>query len=126
MHFQVDPSIGPKLLTITTGSAIDVAIDLRAQSPTFGTAFTVNLRAARPVVLKIPKGFAHGYQTLENNTSLLYWLNEEVDSESGAGYNPLSTCLRDFWPISEGLILSNDDLNSPGLELEELKFIRLV
>jgi dTDP-4-dehydrorhamnose 3,5-epimerase len=120
MHFQVDKEVGPKLLTVSSGALIDFAVDIRPQSATYGVAFTAIVRAVEPAVLKIPSGFAHGYQTLEINTTLLYWLDEEVGSGNHLGYNPLSACMRDFWPINDGLTISVKDSNSPEFEFDNL------
>lgn len=120
MHFQVDAAVGPKLLTVSSGALIDFAVDIRPQSATYGVAFTAIVRAVEPAVLKIPSGFAHGYQTLEINTSLLYWLDEEVGSGRHLGYNPLSPCLKDFWPINDGLTISGKDSDSPEFEFDTL------
>lgn len=125
MHCQIDQKVGPKLLTVSSGALIDVAVDIRTESPTYGVAFTAMVLAVDPVVLTIPMGFAHGYQTLEDNTALLYWLDEKAESGSGIGYNPQSGCMRDFWPIKEGVTLSGKDLSSPRFEFEELEFQKI-
>lgn len=125
MHFQIDQSVGPKFLTVSSGALFDVAVDIRTESPTYGVAFTTVILAVQPAVLKIPRGFAHGYQTLEDNTSLLYWLDEKAGSGSGIGYNPQSGRMRDFWPIKEGVTLSEKDLSSPRFEFEVLEFQKI-
>lgn len=122
MHFQIDQSIGPKFLTVSSGAIIDVAVDIRPQSSTYGVAFTAIVLAVEPVVLKIPRGFAHGYQTLEGNTSLLYWLDEEAWAGKHLGYNPLGACMMDFWPIKDGITISEKDSSSPEFEFDALKF----
>lgn len=121
MHFQIDQSVGPKFLTVCSGALIDVAIDIRTESPTYGMAFTAIVQAVQPAVLKIPRGFAHGYQTLEENTCLLYWLDEKVGAGAHLGYNPLSSCMEDFWPIKDGVTLSERDAGSPHFEFEGLE-----
>jgi dTDP-4-dehydrorhamnose 3,5-epimerase len=121
MHFQIDQTVGPKLLTVSRGALIDFAVDIRTESPTYGVAFTTVIMAVKPAVLKIPRGFAHGYQTLEENTSLLYWLDEQAGPGSHLGYNPLSPCVRDFWPIKDGIIVSEKDDSSPHFEFESLE-----
>ena len=122
MHFQIDQSVGPKLLTVSSGALIDVSVDIRTESPTYGMAFTAIVLAVQPAVLKIPSGFAHGYQTLEDNTSLLYWLDENVGAGSHFGYNPQSACLRDLWPIKDGVTISEKDSGSPHFKFEGLEF----
>lgn len=122
MHFQMDQSVGPKLLTVSSGTLIDVSVDIRTDSPTYGMAFTAIVRGVQPAVLKIPRGFAHGYQTLEENTCLLYWLDEKLGTGTHLGYNPLSSCLKDYWPIKDAFTLSERDARSPHFEFEGLEF----
>lgn len=126
MHFQINQSGGPKLLTVSTGAIFDVAIDIRPQSATYGVAFTAMVLAVDPVVLTIPMGFAHGYQTLQTNTSLLYWLDEEVGDGNHLGYNPLSACMRNLWPIKDGWTISEKDSSSPEFEFNALKVQKII
>jgi dTDP-4-dehydrorhamnose 3,5-epimerase len=72
MHFQNPPFSEIKLVRCITGSVYDVIIDLRKNSPTFLQWFGVELSAKNRKMIYIPKGFAHGFQTLKNNSELIY------------------------------------------------------
>jgi dTDP-4-dehydrorhamnose 3,5-epimerase len=72
LHFQVPPAEQGKLVRVTKGAALDVAVDLRKGSPTFGQHHSVLLSAANKVQFWIPPGFAHGFLTLEDDTIFSY------------------------------------------------------
>jgi dTDP-4-dehydrorhamnose 3,5-epimerase len=71
MHFQ-NPGAQGKLVRVTNGAVFDVAVDLRASSPTFGKWVGIELSAANKRMLLVPEGFAHGFLTLTNDTDFLY------------------------------------------------------
>ncbi|CAO5674459.1 MAG: dTDP-4-dehydrorhamnose 3,5-epimerase [Holosporales bacterium] len=73
MHFQADPFSETKLIRCIQGSVLDVLLDIRQNSPTHGTYFNVVLHDN--VQLYVPKGVAHGYKTLQENTSLFYMMD---------------------------------------------------
>jgi dTDP-4-dehydrorhamnose 3,5-epimerase len=72
LHYQVPPFAESKLIRCVQGSVYDVAVDLRKNSPTFLQSFGIELTADNLMGIFIPQGFAHGFQTLEDNTSLIY------------------------------------------------------
>src|SRR5207248_591352 len=76
MHYQVEPKAQPKLVRCTAGAIYDVIVDLRPQSPTHRQWFGVELSAANHRSLFIPAGFAHGFQTLADDTEVLYEMFE--------------------------------------------------
>lgn len=102
MHFQKRPYQEIKLVRCIAGSVFDVIIDLRKNSPTFLKFFEVVLSADNKKMIYIPEGFAHGFQTLEDNTELIYHHTEyyHPESESGLRFDdpmllikfPLSVC----------------------------------
>ena len=73
MHYQAAPAAEAKLIRCVRGSVYDVAVDLRAGSPTFLRWHATELRADKPCEIFIPEGFAHGFQALENDVQLLYF-----------------------------------------------------
>lgn len=72
MHFQIPPAAHSKLIYCIRGSALDVVLDLRKNSPAFGKSAAVELSAANRHVIFIPAGFAHGFASLEDETCLVY------------------------------------------------------
>lgn len=82
MHYQVYPYEEVKLVRCTKGAIFDVIIDLRPYSKTYLDWFSILLTADNRSMLYIPGGFAHGFQTLEDNTEIFYQMNEYHHSES--------------------------------------------
>jgi len=99
MHFQVAPDAEAKLARCTRGSIFDVIIDLRPDSPTHGRWIGVELSAENYLMLYVPEGFAHGYQTLTDNAEM-YYLTSAFYSPSaarGVRYNDPAFNIR--WPL---------------------------
>lgn len=84
LHFQRQHTQG-KLLRVTSGAVLDVAVDLRPESYTFGAAVSVELSAENKRMLYIPQRFAHGFLTLQNNTEFIYKCTDYYHPESDAG-----------------------------------------
>jgi dTDP-4-dehydrorhamnose 3,5-epimerase len=85
MHFQNVPYSETKLIRCVQGSVFDVAVDLREGSPTFLKYFATQLSAENMDSILIPEGFAHGFQTLEDNTALIYHHTEYYTPNADAG-----------------------------------------
>lgn len=81
LHFQVPPKAQAKLVRVSRGSALDVAVDLRTESPTFGRHFSVILSAENKRQFFIPEGFAHGFLSLEDETVFTYKCSEYYSAE---------------------------------------------
>jgi dTDP-4-dehydrorhamnose 3,5-epimerase len=99
MHFQHPPFSEIKMVRCIAGAVLDVIVDIRKDSPTFLQHISVNLSAANKQMIYIPMGFAHGFQTLEHNTELIYHHTEfyQPGVEGGLLYNdPL---LNIQWPL---------------------------
>jgi dTDP-4-dehydrorhamnose 3,5-epimerase len=82
LHFQNPPYAQAKLVTVIQGSVLDVAVDIRKQSPTYGKSFSIVLDGIDKNQLYIPAGFAHGFKTLENNTIFFYKCTNYYNKES--------------------------------------------
>ncbi len=106
MHFQYPPSDQAKIIFVPVGRIYDVAVDLRKGSDTFGTHYGIELSADDSNALYIPKGFAHGFQSLEDD-SMTYYLLDEVyapDLDNGIRYDSVGV----QWPLEPTEISHRD------------------
>lgn len=85
MHFQLPPSDHEKLVYVPVGSIVDVVVDLRKNSLTYKRFISLELSAANRKSIFIPKGFAHGFKSMEDNTITVYNVGTEYDSTSDQG-----------------------------------------
>jgi dTDP-4-dehydrorhamnose 3,5-epimerase len=108
MHFQLAPNAEVKLVYCSRGSLYDVIIDLREGSPTKGQWFGVELTADNGRMLYVPEGFAHGYQTLENETDLVYQTSQFYAKESATGVRFNDPAFGIVWPLQVSLMSSGD------------------
>ncbi|MCM3871759.1 MAG: dTDP-4-dehydrorhamnose 3,5-epimerase [Pyrinomonadaceae bacterium] len=108
MHFQVAPYAQAKLVRCTSGSIYDVIIDLREDSPTFKQWSAVELTAENHRALYIPEGFAHGFQTLEDRTEILYQMSEIYAPEYARGIRWNDPLFSIEWPPDERIIVARD------------------
>lgn len=115
LHFQLPPFTQTKLIRVTRGKVYDVIVDLRKDSPTFKAWQGFELSAGNFEMLLIPKGFAHGFATLEENTEFMYKVDEfyAPDNEGGIIWNDKDLAID--WPV-ENPILSDKDQKNPTLE----------
>lgn len=115
LHFQKGKHSQAKLVNVVRGAVIDVVVDIRKDSPTFGKHFKINLNDQNHLQLFIPKGFAHGFLSLEENTVFSYKCDEYYckEAESGIRYNDEVLNIDWGFPQSE-LILSEKDENLKG------------
>ena len=112
LHFQNAPAEEDKLVTCLSGSIYDVIVDIRRHSPTFAQWFGTHLSAKEATALYVPKGFAHGFMTLEDHTTLLYQITEFHDPQLAAGFRWNDPTFAINWPI-EPAIISNRDQELP-------------
>jgi len=108
MHYQVAPCEEAKLVRCTSGAICDVIIDLRPDSSTFKQWIAVELTADNRRMLYIPEGFAHGFQTLEDNTEVFYQMSEFYHPECARGIRWNDPVFGIEWAVDE-LILSDKD-----------------
>mgnify|MGYP001164624896 FL=1 len=99
MHFQLPPYAEMKLVMCLKGEVWDVAVDLRAGSPTFLQWHAERLSAQNGRALLIPEGFAHGFQVLSDGAELLYCHSAPYTPEAEAGLNPQDRRLDIGWPL---------------------------
>ncbi len=113
MHFQAAPNAQAKLVRCTRGAIYDVIIDLRPGSPTYREWVAQELTAENRLLLYIPQGCAHGYQTLEDGSELFYQLSGRYApaSERGVRWNDPAFGVR--WPVTEGIIINERDRSYP-------------
>ena len=117
MHFQTAPFAETKFVSCLRGEVFDVAVDLRAGSPTFLQWHGEVLSADNQRSLLIPEGFAHGFQTLSADCEMLYLHTHKFDPTSSSGVNPLDPRLAINWPlpITETTEMSEGDKHRPML-----------
>jgi len=108
MHYQVAPYQEAKLVRCTQGSVYDVIIDLCPDSLTFKKWVAVELTAENRRMLYIPKGFAHGFQTLEDNTEVFYQMSEFYSPESSKGIRWDDPAFNIHWPCNKRIISTRD------------------
>jgi len=115
LHFQYRPSKEAKLVRCVSGSIIDVILDLREDSPTFGLHCKVMLDSIKQNAVYVPVGCAHGFQTLTDDVQLTYLHSSKFEKELDGGVNPMDPALGISWPLAVSHI-SPKDLALPTLE----------
>jgi dTDP-4-dehydrorhamnose 3,5-epimerase len=108
MHYQAEPHGEAKLVSCVSGAIHDVIADLRAESPTFGRVFGVVLDASSRRALYIPRGFAHGFQTLTDDAVVEYHMTARYRPEAARGVRWNDPTLRIEWPIGQAIISPRD------------------
>jgi len=121
LHFQRPPKAEAKLIRAIRGSIFDVIVDIRASSSTFGKWVARELNGKNRSMIYIPKGCAHGFQTLSDNVELLYMHSEfyEPALEGGILYN--DNLLKINWPLRITSLSDKDKVNDQFNQLEPIK-----
>ncbi len=109
LHLQKGPFAQGKLVRVVTGSAMDVAVDLRQDSPTFGEHYTIILDAKTNNMLYVPEGFAHGFIALED-TVFYYKCTNYYNKAAEAGIVWNDDTLKIEWPIEKPIVSEKDAL----------------
>lgn len=112
LHFQNPPYAQGKLVSVIAGAVIDIAVDLRKKSKTYGSYFALELSEQNKTIFWIPPGFAHGFVSLQDNTIFSYKCTQVYNKQSEASIRWDDTDLAIDWKI-QNPIISEKDRNAP-------------
>lgn len=116
LHYQKDPHAQTKLIRVLQGSILDVAVDLRVGSPTFGNHFSIELTDENKKQLLVPRGFAHGFSVLSETAVVMYKVDALYHKESEGGIRYDCDILNIDWKVKSALaIVSEKDAALPNL-----------
>ena len=114
MHYQISPWCEAKIVTCLSGSVLDVLVNIQLESPDFLKKYEYELSENESKALYVPHGYAHGYQTLRDNTDLLYLHDSDFVPKAQQGINPFDPLIELKWPL-EVTNISDADLERPAL-----------
>jgi len=115
LHFQIPPHAQAKLVRVARGAILDVAVDIRRGSPTFGRHVAVEISADAWNQLYVPEGFAHGFCTLEPDTDVIYKVTAYYAPDHDRGLRWDDPALGIDWPVEGEVTLSARDRTHPAL-----------
>lgn len=114
LHYQLNPHAQTKFIRVLSGTILDVVVDLRKGSPTFGRSYSIELSAENHKQLFVPQGFAHGYAVLSETAEVLYKCDTFYHKESEAGISFNDPSLKIDWRIpADKQIISEKDIHQP-------------
>jgi dTDP-4-dehydrorhamnose 3,5-epimerase len=114
LHYQLPPFAQDKLVRVTRGAILDVAVDIRKSSPSFGKWVALEVSAEKWNQILVPKGFAHGFMTLVENTEVIYKVTEYYSPEHDRSIRFDDPAIGIDWPISSSSVqLSDKDQKAP-------------
>ena len=117
LHYQLEPYAQVKLVRAIQGTILDVAVDIRRKSPTFGQHFSIELSAENKRQLLIPAGFAHGFSVLSDTAAVFYKCNTLYNKQSEAGIRFDDPHLGIDWKVAPGKSnVSDKDLQLPSFK----------
>jgi dTDP-4-dehydrorhamnose 3,5-epimerase len=108
LHFQVPPAVETKIVRCTRGAAFDVLVDLRAGSETYGQWHGEEISADNRILLYVPQGFAHGFQTLTDETEIDYEITPEYSPGAARGIRFDDPHLAIRWPLANPILSTKD------------------
>lgn len=124
LHYQQEPYAQTKLIRVLEGRILDVVVDIRSASPTYGKVFSIELSAENKKQLLVPKGFAHGYSVLSETAEILYKCDGFYNKESEGGIRYDDPALNIDWQIpASKALLSPKDMELPVLTQAVNNFI---
>jgi dTDP-4-dehydrorhamnose 3,5-epimerase len=100
-------------LWVSAGAVLDVLVDVRADSPTYGDWTSIELRADEAAILKVPEGVAHGYQTLLDDTTVVYLITGEHEPEAARTLWWRDPVLDIGWPLDVSSVSESDEAGLP-------------
>lgn len=115
LHFQLEPFAQGKLIRCTRGAFLDVSVDIRTGSPTYGQWVSAELSAENGDQLWVPPGFAHGFMTLAPETIINYKVTAPYSAEHDRGLRWNDPAIGIAWPLMENYVLSEKDCKQPLL-----------
>lgn len=117
LHYQLNPFAQAKLIRVLEGEILDVAVDIRKNSPTYGQHFSIRLSSENKKQLFLPSGFAHGFSVLSKTAIVLYKCDAFYNKQSEAGIRFDDELLQINWQVEAGKeIVSEKDLQLPSLK----------
>ncbi len=108
LHLQRPPHAETKVVRCTAGGIYDVIVDLRIGSPTFRRYFAIELTAGNRAALYVPEGFAHGFQSLADDTEVFYQMSRPYVAEAAAGFRWNDPAFGIEWPLELSVISDRD------------------
>ncbi|MBL7926587.1 MAG: dTDP-4-dehydrorhamnose 3,5-epimerase [Bacteroidia bacterium] len=108
LHFQNPPFGQAKLIRVVNGAVLDVVVDIRKSSATYGKHFAIELNAANKLMLYIPQGFAHGFLSLTDDTVFQYKCSNYWHKEAESGINYADSKLNIQWPVAKPIVSEKD------------------
>lgn len=115
LHFQYQPCSETKIIKCIKGAIWDVVVDVRRDSPTFLQHCSIELSEGNSTMLYIPDGFAHGFQALEDNSEIIYFVTNYYSKELEMSLNPFDKKIAIKWPL-ECVDISDKDANAKMID----------
>ncbi len=124
LHYQLEPYAQAKLVRVIDGEVLDVAVDLRAGSPTFKKSFSIILSGENAKQLYVPRGFAHGYAVLSETATFFYKCDNFYSKENEGGIHYADPELMIDWMLDEKeILLSEKDKANPLFKNAKMNFV---
>ena len=116
LHMQSDPHSEGKIITCIKGAIIDLFVDMRRASKTYGVINSIKLNSTKRQALLVPRGCLHAFLTIEDNSEVIYATDNYYEPSSEVSVSPFSDELEDYWNNYPILVCSDKDKNAPQLK----------